>query len=124
VGQSGWKLRDPVQEILLAVLLDFKYSEEDELAWNAGVFPRDREPSGPAAGDIDKLALAVAVGAVPVSQLRRSLQLLVERGGANDTGPVSVCGAEDSCCGSFLDRYLGGGADESELDDNDLFQPS
>lgn len=110
------------------MILDFKYSDEDEAAWAAPLVPA-AEPAEPApsravdARALDQIALAVAVGALPVSELRR---VLVEGTMPFDASaaaePMAVCGAEDSCCGSFLDRYLGGGAEPEILDETELFE--
>jgi hypothetical protein len=102
------------------VLLDFKYPEEDELAWAAGVFPASPAPKLADVRPIDHVALAVAVGAMPLYELRRRLESMMSSG-ANTNTPVDVCGAEDSCCGSFLDRYLGGGSEHAPLEESELF---
>ena len=109
------------------MILDFKYSDEDEAGWAAPLAPavETLEPVRGRAVDarsLDQVALAVAVGAMPVSELRRVLEGKVLPSAAPEAEPFAVCGAEDSCCGSFLDRYLGGGAEPDILDDAELFE--
>lgn len=100
--------------------------EADLLDWLIGgdhhadrhaVAPPEKESRG-----IDQIALAVAVGALPLSELRRALEI---RGGA--AAPLGVAGPctgdEDVGCGSFLDRYLGAGVEPPLEDALELFPP-
>lgn len=69
---------------------------------------------------IDQIALAVAVGALPLSELRRAL----ERSPAAGLLQGARCdGSEDVGCGSFLDRYLGAGVEPTFEDALELFPP-
>ena len=77
----------------------------------------------PPAGEdrsIDQIALAVAVGALPLSELRRALETRPASGLAQG-GPCE--GDEDVGCGSFLDRYLGAGVEPPCEDALELFPP-
>jgi hypothetical protein len=77
-------------------------------------------PSGEESRSIDQIALAVAAGALPLSELRRALERPSETHLAQG-GPCE--GGEDVGCGSFLDRYLGAGVEPTFEDALELFPP-
>lgn len=108
------------------MILDFKYSDEDELPWEtARPAAEAYRPARSRRCDlrpVSDVARAVAVGAVPVSELRRLLESLAQGVDIDSADPADVCGGEDSGCTSFLDRYLGGGADPGFLEEADLFK--
>ena len=75
--------------------------------------PREQESHS-----IDQIALAVAAGALPLSELRRALE---SPSGAGHLQGARCDGSEDVGCGSFLDRYLGAGVEPTFEDALALF---
>jgi hypothetical protein len=97
-------------------------NEGDLLDWLiGGDHHADRHAVAPPGDDgrsVDQIALAVAVGALPLSELRRAL----ETRRADGPAPTAPCdGSEDVSCGSFLDRYLGAGVEPTFEDALALF---
>jgi hypothetical protein len=85
-------------------------AEGEDLEWlgtdqHAGRQARTAAPEALQSRSIDQIALAVAVGALPLS----------------DVNVNGIDGAEDSGCGSFLDRFLGAGVEPACDDALELF---
>lgn len=101
-------------------------SEADLLDWLiGGDHHADRHAAAPKAEEarsVDQIALAVAVGALPLSELRRALEANGSAGLAPASG-LQCDGDEDVGCGSFLDRYLGAGVEPVCEDALELFPP-
>jgi hypothetical protein len=101
--------------------------EDEQSEWlgtdqHAGRQARVAAPEALQSRSIDQIALAVAVGALPLSALRSSLEnaaSILAR--VADVNVNAIDGAEDSGCGSFLDRFLGAGVEPACEDALELF---